>query len=233
MAKYILAASSDRPRGSLQGSTFQACGKVFAIRKRNVPIQKRSIRQSRAKNAFEAQAGRWRTYTAGQKNSWDTNAPLYPRTDSLGNTYNQTGQQMSLGANQKRLYMQIAATATTGAPISFTALFGITTGAQFTPQSMFFNFANLTVETGFNVNVYCTPPVNRGVDPSKVVKNFIGTRSQGNTFAGKNWWSDYNLVFPIKSTMVGQVIYYTIENVQRNSGQVRQVVTGSQEITLF
>jgi len=233
MAKYILAASSDRPRGSLQGSTFQACGKVFAIRKRNVPIQKRSIRQSRAKNAFEAQAGRWRTYTSGQKASWNTNAPLYPRTDSLGNTYQQTGQQMSLGCNQKRLYMQIAQTATTGAPASFTALFGLTAGCQFTPQSIFINFANLTVETGFNVNIYCTPPINRGVDPSKVVKNFIGTRSQGNSFASKNWWTDYNAVFPIKSSMVNQVIYFTVENVQRDSGQVRQVVEGNMQVTLF
>lgn len=87
MAIYILAGSSDRPTGSRLGCTFQKAGVNFIIRRRTVPKQKRTEKQSAVKNRFDHVTKKWRTLSAAEQTTFDNEVANYPRTDSLGNIY--------------------------------------------------------------------------------------------------------------------------------------------------
>jgi hypothetical protein len=99
MGKYILVFGTDRPLGSLGGATFQRSGQVFAIRKRNVPVQKRSPRQSAVKNKFDHVQKNWKNLTSGNQTQWEDEAPNYTRTNSLGDPYDISGSNLQASSN--------------------------------------------------------------------------------------------------------------------------------------
>ncbi len=99
MAKYTLPEDVSRMKGSRGGSTFQKSGQVFSIRKRNVPVQKRSIKQSQSKNTFEHVQSNFRTLTPSEQSNIGGQAGDYERTDSLGNVYAMTAGQMFASSN--------------------------------------------------------------------------------------------------------------------------------------
>jgi len=99
MAKYILAMSSDRPSGSKGGATFQRAGSTFVIRKRNVPVQKKSPEQSASQNTFSSVQQNWRELSPEQKDTFESQAINYPRTNSLGDEYILSGQQLQASSN--------------------------------------------------------------------------------------------------------------------------------------
>lgn len=99
MAIYTLPPATPRPTGSLRGATFQKSGVNFSIRKRNVPIQKRTPQQSIIKNRFDHVQKRYKNLSAANKTQWDNETVNYPRTDSLGNTYFITGSNLQTSSN--------------------------------------------------------------------------------------------------------------------------------------
>lgn len=99
MAIYSLPGSANRIAGSRRGATFQKAGTNFIIRKRAVPVQKRTSTQSRSKSLLGSTSQRWRTLSSGDQSTWKTEAPNYPRTDSLGNMYTFNGSNMQVGSN--------------------------------------------------------------------------------------------------------------------------------------
>lgn len=99
MAIYTLAPMEDRPLGSLEGATFQKCGVQFGIRKRNVPVQKRSPRQSAVKNKFDHVQKNWKNLTSGNQTQWEDEAPNYTRTNSLGDPYDISGSNLQASSN--------------------------------------------------------------------------------------------------------------------------------------
>jgi len=99
MAKYILTFSTDRPTGSLGGATFQKSGTVFAIRKRNVPVQKKTPRQSEVKNRFDHVQKNWKNLSLAEQQTFIDEATNYPRFDSLGNPYTLLGNNLQGSSN--------------------------------------------------------------------------------------------------------------------------------------
>lgn len=99
MAIYKLQTGVTQPIGSEGGATFQVCGRNKSIRKRAVPVQKRSIAQSRVKNRFEHVTTNFRLLSSGDKATFASEAINYPRTDSQGNSYILTGSQLFNSSN--------------------------------------------------------------------------------------------------------------------------------------
>jgi len=99
MARYILTFGTDRIAGSRGGSTFQKSGTTYVIRKRNTPVQKKSPAQTIQQNQFASVQQNWQQLTPGEKDSFIDESVNYPRTDSLGNPYIMSGQNLQALAN--------------------------------------------------------------------------------------------------------------------------------------
>lgn len=223
--KYTLGSGVSQFKGSTGGITFQKCGKVFAARKRAIPVQKNTAKQMRSRNGFQSQAGRWKTYTAGQKNSWITNAPLYTRVNSLGNTYTITGMQLNVSANQRRLYMNLSQVATTSAPIVATPINLFSAAIDRVAHTMTLWLTPDTVQNLCNVNFYVTRCQQLGALPGREETVFLGTRSQGNLTSTFNWYNTYVALFGSQSVQTGLQMWVIADVVQRSSGQTIYSIT--------
>lgn len=124
MARYILHDDNDRFAGSSNGATFQKCGTTFSIRSRKVPLAKRTVKQTRQRNIFQSVATEWYKRTTFQKNTYGTQAPNWPRTDSLGNTYELQRNVLQNSQNIWRVNSFLAKGTTMPAPISPTIIVG-------------------------------------------------------------------------------------------------------------
>ena len=158
MAIYILAFGTDRPLGSRGGSTFQRAGKSFIIRKRNVPVQKRSPRQSSVKNKFDHVQKNWKNLTLGNQTQWEDEAPNYTRTNSLGNPYDISGSNLQASSNINLLNAaESELTEPANASAIGTPTFGsYATNATLTIFRIFFD--TQIVPAGYAYKIYMSTP---------------------------------------------------------------------------
>jgi hypothetical protein len=136
MAIYKLHDDNDRFAGSSDGATFQKCGTSFGIRSRKVPLQKRSVKQTKQRNIFESVATEWYKRTTFQKNTYATQAPNHERTDSLGNVYELKPNVLQNSQNVIRVNGLLTKAATMPAPITPTPIVGYSTTWDLSAQSL-------------------------------------------------------------------------------------------------
>lgn len=232
MAKYTLGSGVVQFKGSSQGATFQKCGTVFAFRKRSVPVQKKSAKQTKSQNIFSSKAQRWRLLTTTQKNSFINRATMYTRVDSLGNNYNQSGQNMQTGANYLRQITNRTNLTVVGAPAAFTTISQDTFAMRITVPVMDLVLLPTNVQSGFDIIVYCSEPKPIGFDPTTVKVKQIGTYLQNQNTTLQNWWNRYNAVFGSVANADGLFFAVRMDLIQNNSGQVRQTLYGIGDIQL-
>lgn len=231
MAKYLLTSGTIRFKGSRGGGVFQKSGNVFTIRSRHAPVQKKSPGQTQANNTFESNAGRWRNLSAGQKASFNTNAPLYTRINSLGDTYTINGQQMQISTNQRRFFIQMTPVSTIAAPISAAAITQVLFGLDRPATSMILEFNATLVQTGTIFTLYCglSDPTQRAF--SKADCLIIGRLSAGQSTATKDWYNGYTAVYSPGRLRQFDWIPVYVEIVQVGSTQVLQTFQGWCQIT--
>lgn len=99
MAIYKLSETTPPFFGSLQGSTFQRCGLVFAIRKHNAPVLKKTPKQSQSKNRFDATQKRFKNLSSADQQTFADSSPTYERTNSLGNQYTLSAINLQTSSN--------------------------------------------------------------------------------------------------------------------------------------
>lgn len=87
MAWYTKPIGVNRKTGSTGGMTFQKNFTKFIIRKRAVPVDKNTPLQTTVRNKLGSLSSQWRTLSAPDQTTWDDEAPTYPRTNSIGNSY--------------------------------------------------------------------------------------------------------------------------------------------------
>jgi hypothetical protein len=177
MGKYILAFSTDRPTGSIGGSTFQRSGKVFAIRKRNVPVQKKTPKQSEVKNKFDHVQKNWKNLSLAEQQTFTDEATNYPRLDSLGNPYTLLGSNLQASSNLNLL--AAGESEITSIPPPSPIPVPVFTSYAFNPSGFFFaiNFVPVIVPAGYSLNIYIGPTTQaNGEEPSiksmKLIKVF-------------------------------------------------------------
>lgn len=119
MARYLLQTGVDRFKGSPGGATFQKCGQVFGIRKRAVPVQKRTPAQSRVKNQFDFVQKRWKDLSPGEQASFAGETGNFTRTDSLGNSYELRADQLQSSTNLNMVARSEPVIDTMVSPVSY------------------------------------------------------------------------------------------------------------------
>ncbi len=227
MAKYILTFSTDRPTGSLGGSTFQKSGTVFAIRKRNVPVQKRTPRQSEVKNKFDHVQKNWKNLSLAEQQTFIDESPNYPRIDSLGNSYIVMGSNLQgsanlslLAAEQPEITSIVSPEATE--PLAVQNIF-------LTPSLFILSVSTnpLLIPAGFTLKTFCTRPISQGAAVNETNDyKLISSRPAG-TATNANQWIEYSAVFSSSPANAGQIIWVKFVLVSNASGQINNTVIGS------
>lgn len=198
MAKYILVFGTDRPLGSLGGATFQRSGQVFAIRKRNVPVQKRSAAQSQVKNKFDAMQKNWKNLTSGNQTQWSDEAPNYTRTNSIGDTYDISGSNLQASSNINLLN---SAEPTLAEPVNYSGIGSPAYGGDgtaFNSQIISIYSNPQIIPAGVSMQFWMSrPQISEAENPSlqqmKLIKTWnAGEDSSGNIYTEYvNAWSTY------------------------------------------
>jgi hypothetical protein len=96
--KYISPILSDA-RNTLGGSVASKNRAGNYFRARVAPVQPRSVAQQQVRALLATLAGQWKALTAAQIAGWNTLASGITLSDSLGNSYSPTGENLYVGNN--------------------------------------------------------------------------------------------------------------------------------------
>lgn len=219
MAIYTLGAGASRIAGSRSGATFQKGGVNFTIRKRAVPKQKRTARQSTLKNALASNSQRWRTLNGTEQGEWDAERFNYQRFDSLGNAYFMQPNQMQVGSNQNLVLAGITPInqpASSGAPA---APIIDTVDIDFSLSAADFVLDGDTVPANRTLKRFVTGPRSVGQGAPELADfKLMDIITTGNATSG-NAWTQYNTLFPLSASDVGQFIWLRLVFTQNDTGQ--------------
>lgn len=230
MAKYILTFGTDRPTGSRGGSTFQKAGVTYVIRKRNVPIQKKSPEQSQSKSAFASIAQNWRKLTAEEKQSFADEVNNYPRVNSLGDTYFLTGQQLQQSSNQNlnnNALPQIQSLPAANPIPSITDAFCI---VDIGLQLLSIQFAPTIIPAGVSLQIFATRPMSEGTQSVSQKEAKLLVTFPAGVVQGGNLWTLYTALFGDISNTAGMKLFAFGRYIQVSTGQAGVLSEVSQTI---
>ena len=219
MAIYKLAPSAPRILGSRGGSTFQRGSKIFMIRKRSVPVQKRSVKQSRVKNIFDHVAKRWKNLNPGQRNSFNNRASGYPRTDSLGNSYILRGQQMQQSSNQNLIIASLPPINTLPFASAFPAISLSSISVQYVSETFGFGVSPSTVPADITYQLYASQIVQTIQESSTLQFKLIASAAPGTNMNTANYWQNYVAIFGSPANRDNEVIFGMLIPISNASGQ--------------
>jgi len=220
MARYLLQSGVDQPRGSMGGSTFQRCGRVFAIRKRNVPVQKKTAKQTTSNNRFESFASRWKLLNNTQKNTWSTFGPQYQRTDSLGNLYTVQRQALRIGANIAQFPAGASIINSLVAKISATAFVENSFVLDRAATSLILSITAANVQANCKLVYFVGTPAVTQNSFTKADCIRMGIRDSGQSTTSFDW---YNTYITLNTNIPQTGLWWCpvfLELVQKSSGQV-------------
>lgn len=219
MAKYLLTFGTDRFSGSRGGSTFQKAGVTFVIRKRSVPVQKKSPEQTQKQNQFASVSQNWRKLNTTAKDSFADEAINYPRLDSLGNSYLLNGQQLqhssNLNLNENDL-PQIT-TMPVASAIPAIAFPVIVTDIGISLLSI--QFAPPIIPAGVTLQIFCSAPQSQGktIESLGNLKALISYPS--GSVQGGNIFTIYESIFGPLQGAIGQSLTAWGRYIQDSTGQ--------------
>jgi len=163
-SQIVTAAS-----GSVGGCVFSRNRYGSYIRNRSLPVNTKSTQQTIIRSALASLVVRWTSIlTVAQRSGWETWAANTPQTDSIGQTYNMTGQNAYISMNPVRI--QVGLAVVDAAPSVFASAALTPTGivsATAATEVLSISFNNADVwanETGGALLVYVARPQN----PSKL-----------------------------------------------------------------
>lgn len=102
MAKFTAGVGFGTASGSIASTTYSRNRYGAYIRNRAIPVNPNTAVQTSVRSRFGAQSAAWRALTAGQREQWNTQAPLISLVDSLGSTYTPSGAQFYSSVNLNR-----------------------------------------------------------------------------------------------------------------------------------
>lgn len=232
MAIYTLGSGASRIAGSRSGATFQKAGVNFTIRKRAVPKQKRTARQSTLKNALASNSQRWRTLNGTEQGEWDAERFNYQRFDSLGNAYFMQPNQMQVGSNQNLVLAGITPInqpASSGAPAApVINAIQINIGIS----EAVFDLDVAIVPANRSLKVFATAPRSEGQEYPEVKDFKLVKVWQTTEDTTGNIWNEYTSIFQLGSQHIGQRVFGLFYYIQNDTGQQSDVSTRDDSIVI-
>jgi len=220
MAIYKLGPDIDQFKGSYDGATFQRCGKVFSIRGRKVPLNKRSVTQTASRNTFESIAGRWRNLSTGEKATFNNNAEEFPRTNSLGEVYTITGQNIQQSSNIILSNANLPLINTLPNTIAPSTSVFDTVAVDISLAAADFVLFPSNAPSNFATEIWATRGFSAGTQfvsdsEFRLLKRYL----PGESTLG-NLWPELTTVFSPNSFSPGQVIFARARFIALDSGQL-------------
>ena len=219
MGKYILATGVDRFFGSRGGATFQKTGTVFSIRKRAVPVQKKTPKQSVSKNRFESVQGIYRTLSPTEKASFNSETVNYPRENSLEETYFLSGQQLMSSSNNNLEAAGETPITSMPSPVVFP-------GISFLDAQIVISILEATSVTNPAVIPAGFTFVIESTDAFQTEQNFvnspfirIATIPAGTQTDDVNWFEEWKARFGDPSNRIGQIFSQRGWLISHDTGQ--------------
>lgn len=226
MAIYILAPSTDRPLGADGGSVFQRSGNSFAIRKRAKPVMKRTEKSTAVRNRFESVSSTWRTFSGTDQDTWSDEAPNYPRTNSLGDSYDLTGFNLQMGSNINRIGLGLAPISAIPAGNACPVYVAQLIDADNSLLQVVFIIDPDPVPAGFYLNVFASAPVSPGVTFINIEAMKFVTRFDPSTTTIQNRYTEYSAVHGPAPYIVGNKIFVAMQMIEAATGQQCAIVYG-------
>lgn len=225
MAIYTKPIGEPRILGSREGATFQRAANGFLIRKRAVPVQKRTARQSESKQLLATTSQHWRTLSAAEQDTWNTEQENYPRNNSLGDEYFLTGPQLQTSSN---INLQNTEQSTidsipafeTPEPIAFDDLF-----INLTTDLLQFSTDPFNVPADRSYKYFFSPIYQPGVTSANTADYFFIAILQAGESTLSNLYAAYIAKFTEINIAVGNIFYGRVETYNNNTGQREQSLT--------
>jgi hypothetical protein len=226
MAKYKGILWSDA-RGKMNGVVFSRNTFGTYIRNLASPVQPRTPAQLNIRAILQNLSRRWRTLTAAQQAAWNALAQQVVLTDTLGNPYHPTGQQLYCGLNANLELDQSSAIdnappAPVLVPTPQTVTVTATGGA--TPS--------LTVawtggDANFDAFIYATPTISEGrtfIRPSEF--RLIATAQSGAGTPALNILTQWQAKYGAPPNPADGQVAIAVKLVDPNTGFAGQIVYG-------
>ena len=86
-------------RGKLAGNVFSKNSAAAYVRQKVTPVNPNTAKQQSSRSKFGTNSQAWRGLTTDQRNSFNSNAPLYPHFNVFGVSAPLTGQQLFMSLN--------------------------------------------------------------------------------------------------------------------------------------
>lgn len=231
MAIYKLASGASRILGSRQGSTFQRCGVNFAIRQRKKPFPRRTARTSRSRSAFHNVQAHYRTLSAGNKTSWDDDVGSFPRTDSLGNTYELSGSQLFNAHNATLVNQDLSIIDISQAPVTFPTFDSFAKVLSVGSQDFEFTYGVSGTLTNFDLQLFVSRPL-APIPPAVASQaSLLIASKQAMSSTVFQIYNEYVARFGDPANLVDQFIVTKMKALDRSSGQVSTLFITASAIT--
>lgn len=220
MAIYKLATGVSRILGSRGGVTFQRSGSNFAIRNRKKPFPRRNERTSKSRSAFHNVQSNYRTLSLVDKTSWSDDSPSFPRTDSLGNSYQLTGPQLFNAHNAPLVNEGLSIIDTSQAPISFPFISFVSSAFSVSSSSFQINLSSGDPLSDFIFQVFVSPILDSPPDlQGEGADLLIKSKSASSPFS-IDIFNEYRQQFGDLSNAAGRWIAWRVRSFSKSTGQV-------------
>jgi hypothetical protein len=219
MAIYTLQSMVSRIAGSRRGITFQKSGVQFSIRRRTVPVQKRSSRQSQQKNNFDHVQKQWRSLSGVQQATFAAAAPSYPRTDSLGNVYTLEPSALQTSTNRNQFASGASDILAVGAPLPSLTITP-TSNIIDTGTSSFTNdWVPTPIPAGYQYQIFVSKPSPLSIRSRSPKSEQLVFSGAGLSTGTGNIYTQLVAALGNLTQAVGQWVFVTLWIIDGNTGQ--------------
>ena len=156
--KYIGPPQS----GSQQATTASRNRYGQYYRNRAVPVNPRTAVQTAQRSLFGAAASAWRSLSSSTKIAWNSYAATMPKLDRLGQTVYWSGFQSYVECYVIRAGIAVSAPTDPPADVTFAQLL-ISSGGDFSDQSLDLNHVPSPIPAGFKLQIDATTSYSGGV----------------------------------------------------------------------
>lgn len=216
MALVKYGAVVTEASGSLDGVTYSRNTFGAYVRARAVPVNPNTPAQTAARTLLTSLSQQWRTLTGAERNGWNTVAQSIVRQNSLGESYNPTGQQLYVGVNANRTNVGLATVASAPTQDAAPELVGASLSANFTtlPPVIEISWSSI-VGTGTWL-VYATAALSPGINFYKSSDYKLITTFDDTATSPVDIRTDYATIFPAGTAQIGSSLGVLLRPISDN-----------------
>jgi len=201
-------------RGKLGGHVMTKNRQGAAMRTKVTPINRRSNTQQNARSSFTNLSQDWRDLSQAQRDSWNSAAGDFKKTNIFGDSYSPTGKNLYAIVNSNLLAVGSATVTTPPTATSPVAITSFAVGTN-TAIAQTVTFAPSPVGANNAWILEATRPLSAGVGAAGAQYRKIAVIDAAETTPYDSF-SDYTVVFG--TPVAGKKIFFRVTPIQKVSG---------------